>query len=107
MNNFPSITIVGWETRNWRHAKKVLACCKDYGFKPITKYVFVGQLYAKERREMQEKFEALLTNKTEKFFFTPLCKSCYGVSMLGIPPSEYLGQTPLFELIQVPKNSKK
>ena len=77
MNYLPYVTLVGWETRNWRHRDRALVWCKDYGFTPVTKHVFVGEMYAKERTEMRKKFESLFTKKTEKFFFATMCKSCF------------------------------
>lgn len=65
MNYLPYITLVGWETRNWRRRDRAIIWCKDYGFKPITKHVFHGELYTKESREMHAKFKELFTGKTE------------------------------------------
>ena len=103
MNNFESVTVVGWETRNWRHHDKALTWCKDYGFRPITKHIFIGELYAKERAEMRRKFETLFIGKTEKCFFATMCKSCFNESMSGMKLKEKLMKTAPFELIQMAK----
>lgn len=104
MNYSPYVTILGWETRNWRHRDRALVWCKDYGFKPITKHVFFGEIYAKERREMEAKFKALFIGKTEKFFFATMCKACFNGSMTGLPIKEKISRTDRFELVQMPKN---
>jgi CRISPR/Cas system-associated endoribonuclease Cas2 len=104
MSYLPYVTLVGWETRNWRHRDRALIWCKDYGFAPITKHVFVGEIYAKERTEMRKKFESLFTKKTEKFFFATMCKSCFTEHMTGMPIQEKLRTLDHFELVQMPKN---
>jgi CRISPR/Cas system-associated endoribonuclease Cas2 len=105
MNYIPYITLVGWETRNWRHQDRALVWCKDYGLKAVTKHVFVGELYAKERVEMRDKFKSLFTSKTEKFFFASMCKSCFNESMIEIPIKEKISRVDRFELVQIPKKA--
>jgi CRISPR/Cas system-associated endoribonuclease Cas2 len=107
MNNLPYVTIVGWETRNWRHREKALGWCKDYGFKPITRHVFIGELYTKEHTEMQAKFKEIFSKKTEKFFFATMCKSCFNETMSGVVIKEKIPEIPTFELIQIPENVVK
>ena len=103
--NYPLyITLVSWETRNWRHREKALIWCRDYGLKPVTKHVFVGELYAKEKKEMQMKFKSLFVGKTEKFFFATMCKTCFNESMSGLKLQEKIRHASPFELIQMPKN---
>ncbi|MDR3558708.1 MAG: hypothetical protein P4L61_04190 [Candidatus Pacebacteria bacterium] len=104
MNYLPYVTLVGWETRNWRHRDKALVWCKDYGFTPITRHVFVGEIYTKERMEMRKKFEGLFTKKTEKFFFATMCKSCFTEGMIGVPILKKIRALDKYELIQMPKN---
>jgi CRISPR/Cas system-associated endoribonuclease Cas2 len=104
MNNLPYTTIVGWETRNWRHRKQALVWCKDYGLKAINSRVFIGELYAKERSLMQSKFKELFTKKTEKFFFVTLCKSCFNESMIGANVTYKPKHSMPFELVQMPEN---
>jgi hypothetical protein len=99
MNYSPYVTLIGWETRNWRHRDRALIWCKDYGFKPITKHVFVGEIYSKERAEMHAKFKGLFTGKTEKFFFATMCKSCFTEGMLGFPKMEKVNSVDHFELV--------
>lgn len=103
MNYSAYITLVSWETRNWRHRDKALVWCKDYGLKSITKNLFVGELYAKEREEIESKFKSLFTKKTEKFFFATMCKSCFNEGMSGIPLKDKIQSISTFELIQMPK----
>ena len=107
MNNFSYITVVSWETRNWRHRDKALLWCKDYGLKPVTRHVFLGELYARERLEMQAKFKNLFSKKTEKFFFATMCKSCFNEGMSGIPIQQQISSAPAFELIQMPQKARK
>ncbi len=107
MNYSPYITLIGWETRNWRHRDRAIIWCKDYGFKPITKHVFSGELYAKESREMHTKFKKLFTGKTEKFFFATMCKSCFNGGMMGFDVYQIKKHSNHFELVQMPKNPYK
>jgi hypothetical protein len=104
MNNTSQITIVGWETRNWRHHDRALIWCKDYGFKPVTKNVFIGELYVKERVQMRQKFKELFIKKTERFFFATMCNSCFNESMSGMDFQKKIKQPFSFELIQMPEN---
>jgi CRISPR/Cas system-associated endoribonuclease Cas2 len=105
MNYSAYITLVSWETRNWRHRDKALVWCKDYGLKAITKHVFIGELYAKERRELEAKFKGLFTKKTEKFFFASMCKSCFNESMSGMMIKEKFSHVDHFELVQMPEKA--
>lgn len=105
MNNFSYITLVGWETRNWRHHEKALVWCKDYGLKRVTKHTFIGELYARERGELRAKFKGLFASKTERFFFVAMCKSCFTESMAGIPLKEKISRVSSFELVQLPENA--
>ena len=102
MNNPLSVTILGWETRNWRHRDKALILCRDYGFRPITKHVFVGETYSKERVEMHAKFKGIFNRKTDKFFFATICKSCFNESMSGMKLKNNIRHVSSFELIQMP-----
>lgn len=105
MNYLPYITLVGWETRNWRHSDKALVWCKDYGLKAVTKHVFIGELYAKERKEIEAKFKSLFIKKTEKFFFAGMCKSCFNEGVSGMPAKERFSQADRFELVQMPEKA--
>jgi len=100
--NYPAyITLAGWETRNWRHRDKALVWCKDYGLVQITKHVFSGELYTRERREIETKFKSLFSGKTEKFFFATMCRSCFNGGMTGMPIRKRFSGTDNFELIQL------
>jgi len=105
MNNSLYTTLVSWETRNWRHRDRALLWCKDYGLKPITKHVFIGELYQKERSQMNTKFRELFIGKTEKFFFATMCNACFNESMSGMNLQDKVKQTSTFELIQMPKKA--
>ena len=102
--NYPTyITLVSWETRNWRHRERALLWCKDYGLKPINKHLFIGELYEKERLHMKRKFEALFIKKTEKFFFATMCKSCFNEGMSGDALKDTIRAVSSFELVQIGK----
>ena len=107
MNYSLYTTIVNWETHNWHHHKKAVNWCRDYGLKPVTKYVFVGNLYVKERKELMVKFQKLFSRKSEKFFFANMCRSCFNESMssqgLGDVRKD-IGRSASFELIQISQN---
>ena len=105
MNYYAYITLVSWETRNWRHRDKAIVWCKDYGLESVTKHVFIGELYAKERGEMESKFKSLFTKKTEKFFFASMCKSCFNESLSGVPIKERISRMDRFELVQMPEKA--
>ena len=104
MNYIPYMTLLGWETRNWRHRDRALVWCKDYGFVPVTKHVFIGEIYANERSEIDAKFNGLFKSKTERFFFVVLCKSCFNESMVSFPLKKKTRSALSFELVQIPKN---
>jgi len=104
MNNFPFITIVGWETRNWRKQKKALVACKDYGLRSVTRDVYISELFPKEKAEMQERFKSIFDAKTDRFFFATMCKSCFNGSKIDMKLQEKIMGLPTFELIQMPEN---
>ena len=107
MNYSTYITLLSWETRNWRHQKRALVWCKDYGLKPLNKYVFVGEIYQKEKLEIERKFKTLFQGRTEKFFFVTLCKSCLNESMKGTSGEKKFNYVNHFELVQMTENSVK
>ena len=107
MNYLPYITILSWETRNWRHRDKALVWCKDYGLKPVNKHLFMGELYAKEKAELERKFKELFNNKTEKFFFATMCNSCFNESMSGMPIKQKIAHVDNFELVQITEKALK
>ncbi len=107
MNNFPIITLVTWETRNWRHNDKALVWCKNYGLKPITRTVYVGKLYGKERMLLQKKFQLVFNKKTEKFAFIGLCQSCFAAARIDDTIKCNAEHISNFELIQFPEIANK
>jgi len=107
MNNFSTITLVTWETRNWRHNDKALLWCKNYGLKPITRTVYIGKLYIKERALLQKKFQLVFNKKTEKFALMGLCQSCFDVAKIDDTIKRNAEHISNFELIQFPEISPK
>ena len=107
MNYSAYMTIVGWESRNWRHRDKAIMWCKDYGLEAMTRYVLIGELYAKERKEMEAKFRSLFTGKTERFFFITMCKSCLDGGISDVRIKEKISRSGCFELIQMPEKPYK
>ncbi len=105
MSYLTYITLLGWESRNWRHQNKALLWCKDYGLTSVTKSFFVGELYAKERKSVEQKFKNLFTGKTEKFFFATMCKSCFNESMSDMNVQKKIKQIASFELVQMPEKA--
>lgn len=101
MNNFPTATIIDWETRNWGYDKKVLVWCKDYGLKPITRHVFVGLLYPRERTEIGSKLKGILSAKADKYFVVTICKMCFNGSMLSVDYGYREDGCRSFELVQM------
>ena len=77
MNNPLVTTAVGWETRNTKRTLKAAAWCQDYGLSPLTATLFIGNLKAKERKSLLERFQNAFTKSTERYILLSLCKSCY------------------------------
>ena len=108
MNNLPTIAVVGWETRNWRHRERALKLCKNYGFEPIVKNVHIGDVYMRERAELQQKMKRIFTGKTDKFFFAIMCRACFDSSSLASLSKKKVMKSEMpFELVQMPENGKK
>ena len=111
MNNFTSITILSWETRNWRNQKKIIFLCRDYGLKPVLKNLYIGNLYHKERGSLIRKVSVLLKSKTDRFFMDTVCRTCFNTSQFsdnivqGIKKNIQIN--PNFELIQIGKDFKE
>ncbi len=108
MNNFNAITLVSWETRDWRHRDKAVLWCKNYGLKPVLRNMYIGKLYSKEREKLENKFKGAFAKKTEKFFISTLCRSCFEDSVFGGTLSSKKDDVDIetaFELIQITPNS--
>jgi hypothetical protein len=102
MNNFSATTLVLWETRNPRHAKKASDWCRDYGLHKITRTVWIGQLYPKERSQLHTRFQGLFSAKTEKVAFSAICQSCFDVALINARIKSDAVHVSQFELVQVP-----
>jgi CRISPR/Cas system-associated endoribonuclease Cas2 len=98
MNNPLIDTAICWETRNWRHHKKTIEWCKNYGLSPLTKHVFIGKLKKSEMLNITQNFEDLFIKKTEKFHIIPLCKLCYSKIYLHKISKDEL-EPKLFEIV--------
>ncbi len=111
MNNFTAITIVSWETRNWRHGAKAVLWCKDYGLRPILKNTYAGTLYAKERSALLKKFNGTFSKKTDKFFIGTVCRTCFETSSFSGSIKEEMNEKmelgPGFEIIQIGEKVQK
>lgn len=107
MNNLSYITLILWQTRNWRHRQRALLWCRDYGFRQLSSGVFIGETYAKERAQIRNKFKGLFTGKTEKFYLVTLCQSCFNGSMLDPDVMGALCRNTHYELIQMGKYGSK
>ncbi len=108
MNNFNVITLVSWETRNWRHRDKAVQWCKNYGLKPVLRNMYIGKLYSKERDKLEKQFKGTFAKKTEKFFVSTLCRSCFEDSVFSGTLSSVKDDVDIesaFELIQISTNS--
>jgi hypothetical protein len=103
MNNFSGMTVVVWETRNWRHRAKAVMWCKDFGLKHVAKNVCIGNLYVRECRELRSRFQNLFNNKTEQFLLLTLCMSCASANSSSLPAHiKNIFSVSNFELIQMP-----
>lgn len=99
MNNAFFATFVYWQSRNWRHNKKAVEQCKNYGLHPLAKNFYAGKLKRRERKELEEHFLHIFTNRTEIYYIFSLCKSCYEDKALqqsrkqeiSYPPYEIIG----------------
>lgn len=77
-----AVAAVCFQTRHRQHQKAAMERCKNYGLKRLTATFWIGRLNATERVELNEKFQHAFTGKTERFFFFPICKSCYATALL-------------------------
>ena len=108
MNHFNAITLVSWETRNWRHRDQAVLWCKNYGLKPVLRNVYIGKLYSKEREKLEKIFKETFAKKTEKFFVSTLCRSCFEDSVFSgtlNSMKDAIDIESAFKLIQIPPNS--
>lgn len=71
------ITVICWETRSFRHKKKAVEYCKNYGLYSLMKNLYVGRLRTGEEALLIEYFNKIFTNKTEKFCVFSICETCY------------------------------
>ena len=104
MNNIKTALIVSWQTRSWRHNKKAILWCKNYGLKPILKNVYTGKVYAKEKAAILTKFKTTFIKKSEKFLLHSSCQSCFETVFFSdklLEVSEELKANTTFEIIQI------
>ena len=78
MNYSSFVTLIGWETRSMKRHNKAVSYCKDYGLKPVFKSLYIGKLYAKEKKSINLKLKKVLNKKTDKIFCGTFCESCFG-----------------------------
>ncbi|MDB5255236.1 MAG: hypothetical protein JWL92_612 [Candidatus Nomurabacteria bacterium] len=107
MNNNPVTIFISWETRNWRHTKKAISICKDFGLESLTKQSYIGKLYTKERYQLEELFNILFQKKTDTFFMFALCQSCYNMAGTSIGKLTKVNTFQSFEMVQVEPVSSK
>lgn len=98
MNKLLIMTAVCWETRNYRHARQAAEQCRNYGLHSLTKTIHIGRLRQDERAALEKNFAAVFTNKTEKFYILPLCKTCFSEALLYQTKHGDL-ETPSFEIV--------
>lgn len=72
------LTLICWETKNWRHHKKALDWCKNYKLTSLAKTIFIGYLNTKERNRIERLFTCIFLGKTEKYYFFLLHGSVLG-----------------------------
>ena len=97
MNNNLVTTIVGWETRNQKKAKRAEVSCNNYGLQRLLKNLFVGKLYAKEKQALTMKLENLLPDKTDNVFVASFCGACH--SNLTLMVQKKAKNQPSFEIL--------
>lgn len=98
MNNSFIITLIYWQTRNWRHNKEAETLCKNYGLLPLTKTFYVSKLKRKEIVALTKHFEKTFLKKTEIYNLFPLCKSCFDAVTMPKIKKGRIHQAP-FEII--------
>ena len=98
MNNLSYSTLIGWETRSVKRHNKAVSNCKDYGFNPILKTLYVGKLSVKEKKSMQFKMKKVLNKKTDKIFCGTFCESCF--NGLDSATKERVPVLPAFKIIR-------
>ena len=107
MNNFSTVTLVTWQTCNWRHQNKALVWCKNYGLKSITRTLYIGKLYSKERTLLYNEFKTVFNKKTDKFSLIGLCQSCFDSAQIDDTIKRNAEHISNFELIQFPEIANK
>lgn len=103
MNNPSYLTIVGWQTRNWRNNKKAIQYCKNYGLKPILKNLFVGKLYTREYKLLKKKMNLSFAKKTDNFTMFLMCKTCFENADIDDTIKNNVTHISDFEILQFPE----
>ncbi len=70
--------------------------------------LYIGKLYSKERDKLEKQLKGTFAKKTEKFFVSALCRSCFEDSVFSDTLSSVKDDVDIesaFELIQIPTNS--
>jgi len=98
MNNLSQTTLIGWETRSVKRHNQTISNCKDYGLKPVLKNLYMGKLYAKEKKSLLIKLKKVLNKKTDKIFYGVFCESCF--SGLDSAVKECVPILPPFKIIK-------
>lgn len=101
MNNFLSVILIAWQTRNIKRHRKAAIWCRNYGLRQFLPNVYVGKLYDKERRELLFKFEHEFTRKTDLFLYVKICQSCYTGASFGSWLQDDIFKINDFEFIQI------
>ena len=105
MNNFTAITVVAWESRNWRHRDKAAVLCQNYGLVQVLKNSYSGKLYALERKALAKEFEKLFIKKTERYSLLTVCRTCFESSSFSATLEKdiknCMHEEPAFEIIQL------
>lgn len=106
MNNFAVMTLVYWETPSKRRQSRAGQWAKDFGLNFLTTSLAVGELYKKERAQLQQKLTKLLSGKRDKYYIFMFCKSCFRGASLGKYPWKIPTVHPSFELVRIEKSAK-
>ena len=104
MNKLLFITIISWDTINWRRAKKAEHWCRDYGLVLLHKNLYSGKLYLNERGDLDAKMKNLFVGKNDRYVSFAICASCGHNSVVNFQIENPPWLETEFEIVRTPQN---
>ena len=98
MNDPGFLTIAAWKTANKGRQKQAEELCKNYGLSKLQPMLYAGRLFAKERKEFEQKMPRLLSGRRDLLHFFATCRSCSLNSSAGDIVGQHYKETT-FEIV--------